>query len=117
MVCDTPAPGDVRLPGAYRLELSTRDAISAVRILTGTGALAASGYAAECAGAFVYDRIVTEEAHRRLGLGRAVMIALASTRRSQAAQEVLVATQAGRALYATLGWTVRAPYTTAIIPE
>ena len=77
--------------------------------------LAASGYAAEYNGIFIFDRIIVEEAHRRRGLGKAMMAVLGAEQRSRATRRVLVATDAGRALYSTLGWTVIAPYSTVVI--
>lgn len=111
---DTEAPS---LADEYRLQLSTTDATTEARILTAHGEPAASGYAVEYAGVFAYDRIVTEPAHRRRGLGRAVMAALGSARRSAASRPVLVATPEGRTLYASLGWTLYSPWTTALIPD
>lgn len=92
------------------------DAIE-VRIVAADGSLAASGYAAEDGGVFVYDRIVTDPAHQRRGLGSAVMALLGSQRRYDTSRQVLVATEQGRALYATLGWQVHAPYASAVIPD
>jgi GNAT superfamily N-acetyltransferase len=86
-------------------------------ILTAEGELAASGHAAESHGVFIYDRIVVEPEHRRRGLGKALMAALSGRRQSLTAKPVLVATEAGRALYSTLGWALHAPYTTAFIPQ
>lgn len=103
------------LPIGYRLELSTEQSVTMARVLAEDDSLAASGYAAEHDGYFVYDRIGTEAAHRRLGLGRAIMMALASTRQSSDSQQVLVATEEGRALYSTLGWIMHSPYSTAFI--
>lgn len=111
---DTDAPP---LADAYRLRLSTTAATTEARILTPNGELAASGHAVEYAGVFVYDRIVTDAAHRRRGLGRVVMAALGSARRSAASRPVLVATPEGRALYARLGWTLHSPWTTALIDD
>ena len=68
-------------------------------------------------GSFIYDRIETAQDHRRKGLGAAVMIALASARKSLATPQLLVATEDGRGLYANLGWTVLAPFAAATIPE
>ena len=116
MTYDGPCGARRALGAAYRLEMTNERNVTSVRILDNDGALAASGYAAEYGGAFVYDRIVTEEAHRRQGLGRAVMAALGSARRSSASQQVLVATEDGRALYSSLGWTVHTPYATVVIP-
>jgi hypothetical protein len=45
------------------------------------------------------------------------MLALQRTRRSPAARQVLTATADGRALYASLGWQVHCPWSTAAIPE
>lgn len=117
MIRERPDTAEDTCPGGYRLERSTTGAATAVRILTAHGELAASGYAVEYAGVFVYDRIVTEAAHRRRGLGCAVMAALGAARRSVASRPVLVATPEGRALYAGLGWTLHSPWTTALIPD
>jgi len=103
-------------PSGYELEVDEDERGIAVRVLDREGELAASGFAAETPEAFVYDRIVTEPAHQRRGLGLTVMTALGAQRRSVAARHVLVATPEGRALYAALGWTVRSPFATAVIP-
>lgn len=103
------------LPAGYTLQLDRDARGSHVAILAPDGALAASGTAAEAAGVFVYDRIITEPDHRRRGLGRVVMAALRETRVDHATTELLVATDDGRALYATLGWTVISPFVTAEI--
>ncbi|MBO9662920.1 GNAT family N-acetyltransferase [Dokdonella sp.] len=117
MIRERPHATAAACPDGYRLERSTAGATTEVRILTAHGELAAGGYAIEYAGVFAYDRIVTEAAHRRRGLGRAVMAALDSARRSEASRPVLVATPEGRALYADLGWTLHSPWTTALIPD
>jgi GNAT superfamily N-acetyltransferase len=85
------------------------------RIFSETGALAASGYAAETRGVFIYDRIVTEPEHRRKGLGHTLMLTLHSARQHPSGPELLVATEDGRALYSTLGWETISPYSTASI--
>ena len=110
-------PPPAALPAGYRLQLDRDARGSRVAILAPDGALAASGTAAEVAGVFVYDRIITEPDHRRRGLGRVVMVALRETRTDRSATELLVATDDGRALYATLGWTVISPFATAEIPS
>lgn len=112
----TPPP-PAALPAGYRLQLDRDFRGSRVTILAPDGTLAASGTAAETAGVFVYDRIITEPDHRRRGLGRVVMAALRETRTDSIATELLVATDDGRALYATLGWTVISPFVTAEIPS
>lgn len=113
MRLDAVADAGRPLPAGYRLEKFADGPVTKVEVRTPSGELAASGYAAETPDAFVYDRIVTESAHRRRGLGRAVMAALASCRRSTAACQLLVATAEGKALYSTLGWETLSPYATA----
>lgn len=110
------APQALPVPG-YRCERHTGAGLSHVRILTEAGEPAASGHAAETAGVFIYDRIVTEPAHQRRGLGRLLMHELGACRREPRAPELLVATAAGRALYEALGWTVLSPFSTAFLPD
>jgi len=105
------------LPEGYRLELHHAGPVIRASIIAPDGAVAASGSAAEAAGVFIYDRIETAQDHRRKGLGVAVMIALGSARKSAASRQLLIATEDGRSLYASLGWSVLAPFATAIIPE
>jgi GNAT superfamily N-acetyltransferase len=89
--------------------------VSQARIYSEEGALAANGYAAETNDTFIYDRIVTEPEHRRKGLGHALMMALRTTRQRPDNTELLVATEAGRDLYLSLGWETISPYATASI--
>ncbi len=105
------------LPSAYRLECQSRGPVVIARIVASDGSLAASGHAAQTAGAFAYDRIETAPAHRRRGLGNIVMHALRDGRAAGSDPEILVATEDGRALYESLGWSVLAPYATAVIPD
>jgi GNAT superfamily N-acetyltransferase len=104
------------LPDGYQLEIHQTGPLTHVRVIAPDTSLAASGYAAEAADVFVYDRIETSPDHRRKGLGNAVMFALGAARRSHAAPQLLVATEDGRKLYTALGWTVLSPYATATIP-
>lgn len=103
------------LPDGYRLQCEAGDNVVRVSLVTQGGEWAASGYAARTEDAFVYDRIRTEPGHRRRGLGRAVMASLAR-HCTTAVPQLLTATQEGRALYASIGWRVLAPYVTAGIP-
>ena len=108
---------DAPVSGGYTITLERHGAVAEVRIRSDAGDLAASGYAAETSEAFVYDRIVTEPAHRRKGLARAVMAALRRAKQCRHTPELLVATENGRALYATLGWRTVSPYSTTSIAE
>lgn len=101
------------LAAGYACETSVEGPVTQVTIRSEAGALAASGFAAETAEAFVYDRIVTAPEHRRRGLGTAVMAALRATRTRPDMPELLVATEDGRQLYQRLGWRVLSPYATA----
>lgn len=108
---------EIHLPAGYSHTIAKSGNALAVRISSGAGDLAASGFAAEVEGVFTYDRIVTDAAHRRLGLGRAVMAILGAARRSAKSRQLLIATEDGRTLYETIGWTVTSPYTTAVLPS
>jgi len=103
-------------PPGYTLDVQRSGAVTHIRILAPTGALAASGYCAETDAAFVIDRIATELEHRRLGLARLVVQTLLSHKRRAATPELLVATDAGCALYQTMGWRILSPYTTGHAP-
>lgn len=110
-------PAEPVIPAGYSVSVERVAETVYARLLASDGSEAASGFAAEAGGVFVYDRIGTAPAHRRRGVGRALMAVLGSTRRSSASRQVLVATRDGRALYTRLGWEVHAPYATAFIPE
>lgn len=99
------------------MELRQTGPVTQARVIAPDGALAASGCAAESVDVFIYDRIETAQDHRRKGLGIAVMIALGTARKSLISPQLLVATGEGRNLYASMGWTVLAPFAAATIPE
>jgi GNAT superfamily N-acetyltransferase len=81
------------------------------------GDVAASGKVALADGHATFDQIVTDEQHRRRGLGLAVMNALSAAAVERGVTEgVLVATPVGRELYTALGWCLHAHFTTAVIP-
>jgi len=103
------------LPHGFSLETTTVDGRSQVLVLAADGQVAARGHAAEHGGVFAYDRIRTEAAFQRMGLGTIMMTALGAARRSPSSLRILAATDAGRALYETLGWTIYSPYSTASI--
>lgn len=117
MTAAVASPDTRPLPPGYRLELHRAGPVTQARVIAPNGDPAATGCAAETADAFVFDRIETAQDHRRKGLGVAVMLALGTAKRSLASQQLLVATEDGRGLYANLGWTVLAPFAAATIPE
>ena len=113
------AGGGALAPG-YALHVED-DAVRArqahVHVHADDGSVAASGHLALDERFAIYDRIVTDPAHQRRGLGRAVMHALQALARAHGRHaNVLVATAEGRALYESLGWRLHAPWATAVIP-
>lgn len=105
------------LCSGYEATVATHGDVIEAKVRTVDGVTVASGFAAEAGDCFVYDRVSTDEAHRRRGLARAVMKMLGAARKSPSTPQALVATDQGRALYVTMGWTVLSPWTTAFIPE
>ena len=112
----------VRPPAApaagYVQEFRAEGAVLVVEIHDSDGALAASGRAALTGGFAVFDKIVTDPAHQRRGLGRIVMGVLSERARALGAgRGVLVATPEGRALYEVLGWRFEGRMETVVIAE
>lgn len=105
------------VPDGYDRSVSWRGERATCRIVAPNGAeVAARGFLALVDDVAIFDRIETQPAHRRRGLARAVMLTLeTAARRCGARRGVLVATPAGRALYATLGWRLHSLYATAVL--
>lgn len=96
----------IRDPYPITLERDSDVIAARVRI---DGADAAHGFMSHLGSDAIADRIETAEAHRRRGLGGAVMTALVGEAiRSGAVHGLLVASSEGRELYRSLGWTVAA---------
>jgi GNAT superfamily N-acetyltransferase len=97
------------VPPPYTLELSAGPSIVDAKIY-GYGELAASGRMAVLHTGAVADMIQTDPAHRRRGLARALMTALATTALTHSATTAhLAASPEGRRLYTSLGWTTLTP--------
>lgn len=112
----TAMPGKATLPADYHISLEAEHGGYLARVVHASGELAASGRVAIHAGCAVFDQIVTDEAHRRFGLATVVMQSLDTlAEKAGATERLLVATEAGRALYERLGWTVLAPWSTAVL--
>ena len=103
------------LPG-YQLVVDVENGGHVACVKAANDEMAAIGHVAIHGGCAVFDRIGTEEAHRRKGLASVIMHALdAIAREAGASERLLVATDAGRALYENLGWRVVAPFATAVL--
>lgn len=89
----------------YEREVRTEGPVTVVSLHDASGEVAARGSIAVVGTDAIADRIETEETHRRRGLGRAVMSALAEAALSQGARTgLLIASAAGQHLYSSLGW-------------
>ncbi|MEW5355457.1 GNAT family N-acetyltransferase [Streptomyces sp. 16-176A] len=89
----------------YEREVRTEGPVTVVSLHAPSGEVAARGTIAVVGGDAIADRIETDSAHRRRGLGRAVMSALAEAAVSQGARTgLLIASQEGQRLYSALGW-------------
>ncbi|GHA06061.1 hypothetical protein GCM10010329_30720 [Streptomyces spiroverticillatus] len=93
------------VPDGYTVEVERTDAVVFVRLRDADGGKAAAGQMALLGETVVVDRVVTDSAHRRRGLGQFVMRTLADEAVAAGARQgVLGATAPGHALYETLGW-------------
>lgn len=116
MARDKPMAPPAAVP--FKHVLMREHGAQVLHYLAKSGLIAASGRIVIESGSAVFDRIETRPEFQRRGLGSAVMArldALAVT--AGASERLLVATEAGRALYLRLGWHVLAPYSTAISPR
>lgn len=102
-------------PDGYTASRRTQDGVFFLEVHGGAGELATQGQLVVLGDVAVIDRVGTQEAHRRRGLGSFVMRTLADQALAAGATlGVLGATDAGRALYETLGWKAHAPLTACI---
>lgn len=110
------AAASVAPPAGYHASSQLEHGAHVIRFADATGQLAASGRVVLNGATAVFDQIETLEPHRRKGLGGALMGALdARAAEAGCTERLLVATEAGRALYLRLGWQVLAPYSTAVL--
>jgi GNAT superfamily N-acetyltransferase len=115
-----PAPAAMRrspaLPAGYVFNMDQEHGACVIRVFDAAGQAAAIGRVVLVGGTAVFDRIETFAPHRRKGLASALMAALdALAEQGAVSERLLVATEAGRALYLGLGWQVLAPYSTAVL--
>ncbi|WP_142682755.1 GNAT family N-acetyltransferase [Chitinophaga polysaccharea] len=117
MTCFTPmSPCKRGLADEYKLEVKNEVPVSIAKVLTINGDIAAIGRLVFVDDFVIYDRIETDALHRRKGLATIIMKTLENIAVSRKKTNgVLVATEAGKALYESLGWTLYAPYTSVVI--
>jgi GNAT superfamily N-acetyltransferase len=107
----------VTLPAGYTLTLADMGAARNATIIAPDGTAAAKGRFTIVNHYAIFDTIDTAPAHQRKGLGRAIMQSLTNAAiERQANAGILVATEQGSMLYATIGWRVISSYTSAYIP-
>ncbi|MBY8873280.1 GNAT family N-acetyltransferase [Micromonospora sp. PLK6-60] len=105
-------------PPPYAVRVQTSGGVVTAEVLDPEGRIAASGKLATTGAYAIVDQVETATAHRRRGLGTVVMRTLAwHALRRGAGTGILVATDDGRGLYGSLGWTVRSPIAVACVPE
>jgi GNAT superfamily N-acetyltransferase len=105
----------IELAAGYRLSLVEDGALFRAAVLA-DGLPVAQGRIALLDDTALFDQVATDDLHRRKGLGRALMQALANRALAHGASRgLLSATEMGRSLYEAIGWTVHSPYTSAVI--
>lgn len=114
------APGRVRVacPDGYcAASVAHNTNVLTVEVKNGND-IAARGQLALDGRVGVFDQVVTDEAHRRRGLGTLVMGLLSeSAARMGVDKGVLVATEDGLKLHTALGWVVHSPVASAVIED
>jgi GNAT superfamily N-acetyltransferase len=109
---------DDAAPDGYAVLLTGADQVLIAMAVARSGDIVAGGRIALIGDIAVFDQVWTHEDHRRQGLGGAIMRSLENAAAHRGAERgMLVATDAGCALYLTLDWQRYAPYTTAIVPS
>lgn len=113
MRLDKAMPGEIHDDPALRTELWSEGAVRFCVFRDAEGREAARGRAVRVDDRVIYDRIAVTPEYRRRGLGGRIMRTL-QAEQSGWGLGMLVATEEGARLYATLGWREVSPYTTAV---
>jgi GNAT superfamily N-acetyltransferase len=105
-------------PSPYTISDEISGRVVTVVVVDPAGQVAASARLAVAGTVGVVDQVETAPEHRRRGLGSAVMRHLAGRAVHCGVRTgILVATDDGRHLYRTLGWTTATPIAVAYLPE
>lgn len=105
------------LPDGYEIEFDSYNSTTVVKILANDGELASIGRIVIVDDLAVYDRISTEENHKRKGLATFLIKELEQIAMSKNVyKNFLVATEQGKLLYQSLGWKIYSLYTSVVIP-
>jgi len=106
----------VRVPQPYTLSIEETGTALLQATIRHESQAVAGGRIALLGETVMFDQIITHESHRRRGLGRSVMQSLINAALDRGAHGgLLSATEMGRSLYETIGWSVHSPYTSAVI--
>jgi len=104
------APRPAEAPEDYRIEVTDEGDLTVARALH-RGGEAASARLGRSGEFGVFDQVNTDPAHRRRGLGTAIMEALSNRALDLGMTTgLLVGSDEGRALYEALGWTYRSDF-------
>lgn len=100
----------------YKLEFENYNSIFVIRIITKNGEPASIGRIVIVDDFAIYDRISTENNHKRKGLATFIMKELEKIALSKGVyKNFLVATEEGKSLYESLGWNLYSIYTSVVI--
>lgn len=108
----------INLPDNYIVEFEFYNSTTLIKIMTKDRELASTGRVIIVNDLAVYDRISTEENHKRKGLATYLIAELEQIAISKNVyKNLLVATEQGKLLYQSLGWKVCSLYTSVVIPS
>ena len=102
----------------YKLEFEHYNSTYVIRIITKNGTLASIGRVVLVDDLAIYDRILTEENHKRKGLATFLMQELEKIAlKNGVYNNFLVATEQGKLFYESIGWEIYCLYTSLVIPN
>lgn len=108
---------DFCLHNDYKLEITNYNSTYVIKVVTQKGEVASIGRLILVDELAVYDRILTDDNHKRKGLATFLMKELEKIALSKGiSKNFLVATEEGKSLYESLGWKLYCLYTSIVIP-